>query len=83
MKILLAISFILILNGCHEPPAPQKCEKAVYTHTKCPKFNAKLSIYVDELNATHGAIKWTDVAKIEKFLKAKKKFNSSIDSINR
>lgn len=73
---------LLFLSGCHECPKPKECEKTTFTHSKCPKFNAKLSIYVSELNSTHGAIKWSDVTRIEKFLKSKKNFNSKIDTIN-
>ncbi len=81
MKYLFLISFLLMfLAGCGEHiPVPPKQE---IIKTKCPKFNTKLRIKIEDLNSTHGAISWGDVSKIEYFIKSKKKFNNSIDSIN-
>jgi len=75
-------AFAIMLSGCAD-----KSSIGVNGRTAvrciCPKFTSKLSIRVDELNATHAAIKWSDVAKIEAFLRAKKSFNDSVESLNR
>jgi len=79
----IALSIMIIFGGCATTQTTVVREKRVYVKTKCPRFNAKLSIYVNELNSTHASISWDDVAKIEAFLKAKKKFNSSVEKLNK
>ena len=79
---LYLISLILIavfFGGC--------CEKCVDVpdltpDKKCYTFDRKLSIKVDDLNSTHGAISWEDTTKIENFLKAKKTFNTNVVDLN-
>lgn len=82
MKKIFAILPIVIfaISGCHECPNVPVHETT--TKCSCPKFNTRLSIKVEDLNSTHGAISWGDVSKIESFLKSKKKFNKHVDKIN-
>jgi hypothetical protein len=81
MRLFFILLTLILITGCKECPSPQKCEKTKIIKTKCPKFTSKLSIDVLELNSTHAAISWTDVSRIEFFLKEKKKFNSIVDKL--
>ena len=80
MKNIVYLAIVVSFFGCSnsQPSAPE----VRYIKTKCPKFNASIKIYVGELNATHGAISWVDVAKVESLLKEKNKFNNNIRNIN-
>jgi PBP1b-binding outer membrane lipoprotein LpoB len=79
--IYLAIAAV-ILSGCHEEPKPCKHSKTDIIVTKCPKFETKLKIKIEDLNSTHGAISWGDVSRLESFLKSKKNFNNSVEALN-
>ncbi len=81
MRYLYLIFPIIIFSGCRECPAP-KFERQSIVVTKCPKFDTKLKIKIEDLNSTHGAISWKDVSRIESFLKSKKHFNSNVDALN-
>jgi hypothetical protein len=85
MKIISSVLIVtaLLITGCHHEPSPGGCENTIYKKTKCPRFDYKLSIYVDELNSTHAAIKWSDVSKIESCIKRKKEFNRKVDGLNK
>ena len=80
MKYIASVITILILSGCHSDQivTPGKTE---VIDSKCPQFTTKLRINVEDLNSTHGAISWRDVSRLESFLKAKKKFNKSVDAL--
>jgi len=76
------IALSLFISGCgHQPDV--HTVRAETVKCECPKFNTKLSIRVEDLNSTHGAISWGDVGKIESFLKSKKRFNAHVDKINK
>lgn len=81
MKSLLLAALLVLLTGCHDEQIVVPPKQTVIA-TKCPKFNTKLKIKVNDLNSTHGSISWSDVSKIESFLKSKSKFNSNIDTLN-
>jgi hypothetical protein len=80
---LIFLAFMFLATGCSKHPEPSGCEKVIHKKTICPKFNTRLSIYAEELNSTHAAVKWTDIARIESCIKRKKEFNKKVDSLNK
>ena len=81
MKYLVYIILPLFLTGCYDNKISVPTKQVVIS-TKCPKFNTRLKIRVDDFNSTHGVISWKDVSRIESFLKSKKNFNKNVNSIN-
>ncbi len=83
--LLLSIAIVLSITGCVDKTGVSpngKCKDVHYTKTICPKFTGFIYIDIIDLNSTHAAISWKDVGKIEILLKQKKRFNSSVASIN-
>jgi len=77
MRVLIIAIISLSLSGCF-------CEKnpSIESKAKCPSFNSSIKILVEDLNSTHGAVSWSDLTKLENFLKEKKKFNNIVENIN-
>lgn len=84
MKTLIATGLLatVAFTGCCDKNYAPHIEDRTYVEKKCPKFNSKIKIKIDDLNSTHGAISWPDVSRIESLISSKNKFNKSVDKIN-
>ena len=80
--VIFMVSSVLLLTGCTDSDCINVPSKQTVIATKCPKFNTKLRIRVEDLNSSHGAVSWADVSRIESFLLSKKNFNKNIDKLN-
>jgi len=81
-KLLPILSLVVFISGCGGvSPSPYRLDSA-QQGCRCPEFTRRLSIEVKDYNSTYGLISWKDAAKIESFLRAKKSFNKSIQSMN-
>ncbi|MEA3453976.1 MAG: hypothetical protein U9R12_03480 [Candidatus Caldatribacteriota bacterium] len=81
-KGVIAVVAMLVFSGCASQTDVAPPKKTIYIKRSCPKFNVAIDIKVEDLNSTHAAILWTDVAQIESMVSEKKKYNKKIDKLN-